>query len=89
MLRLEANLDEYKLKAMSGGDPMATITVKARVDTKRQGIALLRLLGQPVTITIEGRQMEMFPEMDEPTEDDQEPLDEDPIPAFVAGDRVA
>lgn len=72
MLKLEANLDEInKIKAMAGGDPIVMLSIKARISVEDQGLKLLRLVGQPITIVLEGRQMDMFADSGE--EDDAEP----------------
>jgi len=84
MLKLEANLDEYKKKAMAGGDPMATITVRARVPKGKQSMELDELLGQPVIITFQGRQIGLFDSLEAVSEEEEEP-----VGTFAATDPVA
>lgn len=73
MLKLEANIDEYKLKAMAGGDPQVMITIKGRINVERDGEKMLRLLGQPCSITFVGHQLEMVLEEPETADDQEEP----------------
>ena len=83
MLRLEANLDEInKIKAMAGGNPIVMLSIKARISIEDQGLKLLRLVGQPLVITLEGRQLDMFESVGDA---DQE---EEPDRPGLSGDRL-
>lgn len=63
-LRLGAEMDTFAAKAVKGGKPLATITVKAPVESK-EGALMMQLLGKRIVVIIIPEQEVMFDEEDE------------------------